>query len=477
MRPFIARQATAALRHKLRTRALPGALRHRRSVAAPRRRRRRELRGRGAIHRELMCSPTSRNLVRVFLLQDRLKGLGGKPHGANFVTCTWSAPASWAATSRRWSAFRGMTVTLQDRTAELIQPAMDRAKAFFDKRLKDPQAAAEALARLRMDVDGDGAAHADVVIEAIFENVDAKRALYAELEPRLKPDAVLATNTSSIKIEVLGREAPGSEAPGRASISSIPSRKCSWWRSSRARHAGARRVQAALLVHPQARQAAAAVQERARVRREPHPDALHQRSAVRPRRGHPRRGDRPRPGRVSACPWGPIELADVVGLDVSLHVGRVLAEAFSGACPRYWSNWWSRRSSAARAAKASTSGGTASRVRPPTGTPSGSAARSGGPVDPAHAERGRCVLREGVVEDADLLDAGAIFATGFAPFRGGPLQYAQSARHRRRSTVRLAELEQRYGERFRPDPGWSRLVPRDSCSSVTPYVDADATRI
>ena len=83
---------------------------------------------------------------------------------------------------------------------------MDRAKAFFDKRLKEPQAAAAALARLRMDVQGDGAAEADVVIEAIFENVDAKRALYAELEPKLKPTAVLATNTSSIKIETLAEK-------------------------------------------------------------------------------------------------------------------------------------------------------------------------------------------------------------------------------------------------------------------------------
>ena len=71
------------------------------------------------------------------------------------------------------------------------------------------------------------------------------------------------------------------------------------------------------------------------------------------------------------------------------------------------------------------------------------------------------VLREGVVEDADLLDAGAIFATGFAPFRGGPLQYARS-RGVTQVIERLAELEQRHGERFRPDPGWSSLGPESS---------------
>jgi 3-hydroxyacyl-CoA dehydrogenase/enoyl-CoA hydratase/3-hydroxybutyryl-CoA epimerase len=65
-------------------------------------------------------------------------------------------------------------------------------------------------------------------------------------------------------------------------------------------------------------------------------------------------------------------------------------------------------------------------------------------------------LREGVIDDADLLDAGAIFATGFAPFRGGPMQYARQ-RGVANVTRRLSELAQRYGERFRPDPGWDRI--------------------
>src|SRR6185437_10283724 len=82
---------------------------------------------------------------------------------------------------------------------------MARAKAFFEKRLKDPAAAAAAASRLKMDVQGDGVAAADVVIEAIFENVAAKQALYAQLEPQLKASAILATNTSSIEIETLSR--------------------------------------------------------------------------------------------------------------------------------------------------------------------------------------------------------------------------------------------------------------------------------
>jgi 3-hydroxyacyl-CoA dehydrogenase/enoyl-CoA hydratase/3-hydroxybutyryl-CoA epimerase len=62
-------------------------------------------------------------------------------------------------------------------------------------------------------------------------------------------------------------------------------------------------------------------------------------------------------------------------------------------------------------------------------------------------------LEGGVVADADLLDAGVIFGTGFAPFRGGPIQHILSegvAACRQR----LEQLAARHGERFAPRPGW-----------------------
>ena len=66
-------------------------------------------------------------------------------------------------------------------------------------------------------------------------------------------------------------------------------------------------------------------------------------------------------------------------------------------------------------------------------------------------------LREAIVEDADLIDAGVIFGTGFAPFRGGPLAYAR-ARGLAACEARLALLAERYGARFRPDAGWGALA-------------------
>src|SRR6185437_9198380 len=95
------------------------------------------------------------------------------------------------------------SVTLQDRELKLIEPALERARELFEKRLRDPAKVAAASARLTADVAGEGAAQADIVIEAIFENLQAKRELYARLEPIMKPEAILATNTSSIVLESL----------------------------------------------------------------------------------------------------------------------------------------------------------------------------------------------------------------------------------------------------------------------------------
>jgi 3-hydroxyacyl-CoA dehydrogenase/enoyl-CoA hydratase/3-hydroxybutyryl-CoA epimerase len=66
-------------------------------------------------------------------------------------------------------------------------------------------------------------------------------------------------------------------------------------------------------------------------------------------------------------------------------------------------------------------------------------------------------LREGVIDDADLLDAGMIFGTGFAPFRGGPLHYAR-ARGATAIVARLEQLAATHGPRFRPDSGWTSFT-------------------
>ena len=102
-----------------------------------------------------------------------------------------------------WAALRGVTVTLQDLAPDRIAPAIKRAAELYKKRLKQPHLVRAALDRLIPDVAGNGVARADIVIEAIVENADVKRKVYAQVEPRMKEGAILATNTSSIPLQQL----------------------------------------------------------------------------------------------------------------------------------------------------------------------------------------------------------------------------------------------------------------------------------
>src|ERR1700733_4133112 len=174
VRPFVARQTVATLRHSVRREHYPAPYaivdlwQHYGATGAA------AYEAEARSISELMCTPSSRNLVRVFMLQDRLKSLGGDS-SADFKHLHVIGAGIMGGDIAAWAAFRGMTVTLQDRSEELIQPALSRARSFFEKRLRGPGQAADAIARLKMDVKGAGVADADIVIEAIFEDIEAKQ--------------------------------------------------------------------------------------------------------------------------------------------------------------------------------------------------------------------------------------------------------------------------------------------------------------
>jgi 3-hydroxyacyl-CoA dehydrogenase/enoyl-CoA hydratase/3-hydroxybutyryl-CoA epimerase len=454
VRPFIARQTVATLRRSVRREHYPAPYaivdlwQHYGAAGAA---------GYEAEARsisELMCTPSSRNLVRVFMLQDRLKSLGGDST-ADFKHLHVIGAGVMGGDIAAWAAFRGMTVTLQDRSEELIQPARTRAQSFFDKRLKDPGQAAEAMARLKMDVKGEGVANADIVIEAIFENIEAKQALYAELEPKLKAGAVLATNTSSIRIETLCRKLSD---PGRLVGIHFFNPVAQLQLVEVVQGAGTRPqvVQDALkftrkldklplpcksapgfvvnrILTPYVNEAFFALEAGT-------PAAVIDRAAVQ-----------------FGMPLGPIELSDVVGLDVSLNVGRVLGEAFHREVPQILIKLVEQKKLGRKSGEGFyrwQDGKAQKDAREHAAVPADLQDRLILPM----LNEAVVILREGTIQDADLLDAGAVFATGFAPFRGGPLQYARD-RGVTDVTHRLNELAERYGERFRPDAGWSLISP------------------
>lgn len=404
---------------------------------------------------ELFATPTARNLIRVFMLQDRLKGAAGK--GAAPVKHVHVVGAGvMGGDIAAWSALRGCTVTLQDRALEYIQPAIDRAGALFEKRIRDPAKRAAAATRLSADVAGDGVAKADVVIEAIFENLQAKRALYALLEPRMQASAWLATNTSSLTLEPLAAELARPERlvglhffnpVAQMPLIEIVRGERTDATVVQAAQAFARRLDKLPLpcrsapgflvnrvLMPYLHEAMFAAQEGV-------PLAVIDAAAVN-----------------FGMPMGPIELADVVGLDVASHVGEIIAAELGRPAPELVQ--LKSRLAAHRLGKKTAEGFYVWQDgKPVKPRATGVAA----PVDLIDrmilALVNECVacLRERVVADADLIDAAVIFGTGFAPFRGGPLAYARSVGVTT-ITQRLTTLAERYGSRFRPDAGWALLT-------------------
>ena len=404
---------------------------------------------------DLMVGDTSRNLVRVFLLQERMKGLGGKgqfPISRVHVVGAGVMGGDIAA----WCAQRGLNVTLQDREMKFIEPALKRAREAFEKRLRDNTKAGELMTRLTADVAGDGVPGADVIIEAIFENAAAKHELFARVEPRMKASAILASNTSSIMLEQLDDQLPD---PGKLvgvhffnPVSQLPlveivRGETSSEDSIQKAIAFTRKIDKlplpcksspGFLVNrvlvPYLYEAMFALHDGV-------PIEVIDEAALR-----------------YGMPMGPVELADVVGLDVCKHVGEIVSGALNKQKPDT-----SRLDALLAAKKLGRKSGEGFYV-----WRDGKAVKKPGPVaDPpadledrlilALANECAAVLREGIVADADLIDAGCIFGSGFAPFRGGPLTYARK-RGVDAVVARLRELSKSYGSRFEPDSGWSQVA-------------------
>lgn len=400
---------------------------------------------------ELLLTPTSRNLVRVFFLQERLKSGGRKVDApAQHVHVVGAGVMGGDIAS--WCAARGLTVTLQDRGEEYVAPALARARAFFEKRYPDAAKRDAVLARLQADVEGRGVSKADVVIEAIYENLEAKRELYARLEPQMKPNSVLATNTSSIVLEQLAEKLadpsrliglhffnPVARMPlievirGRDSNPEMIQRGQAFARQID-KLALPCRSSPGFLVN---RVLMPYLSEAIRAAEEGVPLALIDRAAE-----------------DFGMPMGPIELADVVGLDVVMSVGRVFFQSDANVPPILSTRAVNKQFGKKTGQGFYTWHGDKAE-KPPT---EGRAAPQDLQDRLMLSLVNECVavLREAIVEEADDIDAGVIFGAGFAPFRGGPIHYART-RGIHAVIGRLEELRSAHGERFAPDAGWQLL--------------------
>ncbi len=401
---------------------------------------------------ELVTGSTAQNLIRVFFLQERLKGLGkaGDFHAEHVHVVGAGVMGGDIAA---WCALRGLRVTLQDQSPERLAPAIGRAHDLFRKRLRQPRLVQAAMDRLMPDLEGLGVRHADVVVEAIFENADAKRALYQELEPRMKAGALLATNTSSIPLEELDQALA---QPGRLVGLHFfnPVAKMQLVEIVHGRDTDPSVVAQATRFARQIDRLPLPVKstpgflvnrilmpyllEAVLLESEGVPPELIDRAAVQ-----------------FGMPMGPIELADTVGLDICLSVAEILAQSLGTTVPQRLRNLVQ----AGRLGRKSGQGFYPYKKGKPQ---KARIRREQPPADLqdrlvlALLNEAVACLREGVVENEDFLDGGIVFGTGFAPFRGGPIHYIRSEGPEA-LRARLEALARAHGERFTPDAGWEAL--------------------
>jgi 3-hydroxyacyl-CoA dehydrogenase/enoyl-CoA hydratase/3-hydroxybutyryl-CoA epimerase len=342
---------------------------------------------------------------------------------------------------------------LQDREPKYIAPAIARAHKLFKRKLKKTRLITAAMDRLVPDCKAQGVEKADVIIEAIVENTEIKVGLFKELESRIKDTAILATNTSSIPLHEIS-----SQLKNPARLTGIhffnPVAK----------------MQLVEVIHSSATdkewvgRASAFCQQISRlpvpvksspgflVNRILTPYLLEAVSLW--EEGVPAE-QIDKVAKKFGMPMGPVELGDTVGLDICLSVAKNMANTLNITIPDKLQEMVDKGHLGKKSGRGFYEY-EKGRAKKNTNSVSSDAAD----IEDRMILRilNECVacLREGLVEDKDLLDAGMVFGTGFAPFRGGPLHYAQT-RGVEELLVVLSRLEKKYGDRFSADQGWGEL--------------------
>jgi 3-hydroxyacyl-CoA dehydrogenase/enoyl-CoA hydratase/3-hydroxybutyryl-CoA epimerase len=400
---------------------------------------------------ELMVTSTAQNLIRVFFLREEMKKLAA---GDNVVKHLHVIGAgAMGGDIAAWCAHQNIRVTLADMKPEPIAAAIRRAADLYSKIVRKRTGIRDTLDRLIPDLVGEGVRHADLIIEAVSEKLELKQKVYAAIEPRMKPGAILATNTSSIPlqelrttlkrperlvglhffnpvsrlqlVEVVSHDAADPQVlkqamafVGAIDRLPLPVQSSSGFLVNRA-------------LTPYMLEAMVMLDEKID---KTVIDAAAEKFGM---------------------PVGPIELADQVGLDICLAVGDELRAKFGEALPQP-PDWLREKVAKGELGRKTGQGFYTWREGKAEKGVAGNSQ-----VQPELIDRlmlpisNVCVacLREGIVDDPDLVDGAMIFGTGYAPFRGGPLKYART-RGPENVAANLRELAAKYGARFAPDPGW-----------------------
>lgn len=372
---------------------------------------------------KLFFSDTCQNLVRIFFLQERLKGQAKesrfKPEHVHVI-----GAGTMGGDIAAWCALQGLNVTLQDREAKYIAPAIKRAYQLFKEKLKEPYLIQKAMDRLTPDVQGYGIPKADVIIEAIYEDLKAKQDLFKSLETQAKPQAILATNTSSIPLDDI------------SSVLQTPERLVGIHYFNPVAKMQLVEVVKADRTDPLIVEKAISFVrkiDRLPLQVKSSPGFLVNRILMPYLLEAVTMLDEGIPAATIdkamvdfGMPMGPVALADAVGLDVCLSVAKYLGKYFNSKIPPRLIQLVEKEKLGRKSGEGFYQYKKGKQVKPNDTASEKTLEEIADRLVLRMLDESFACLREGVVADGDLLDAGMIFGTGFAPFRGGPIHYART---------------------------------------------------
>jgi 3-hydroxyacyl-CoA dehydrogenase/enoyl-CoA hydratase/3-hydroxybutyryl-CoA epimerase len=376
----------------------------------------------------LINGETSKGLRRVFWLMEKLKA-HGKGSGFKARRVHVIGAGVMGGDIAAWCVLQGLEVTLQDREMKYIEPALQRAKKLFVKRLKTADRIAGAQSRLIADVEGRGAERADVIIEAIFENLEAKQELFRTLEPRVRPGAILATNTSAIPLRDI---AAVLEDPDRLlglhffnPVAKMPLVEVVYDENTKPEEVerGSAFCNQINRFPLPVRSSPGFLVNRVLARYMLKAFQVHRERQV-PKEALDKAAEN------FGMPMGPVELADTVGLDVGMGVMKTLGGEDAAEDALVLKSLVEKGKLGKKSGEGFyrwKKGRAVKDAKVLEGINLDSLAEE---LMQPYFDECRACLADGIVADADAVDAGMVFGTGFAPFRGGPLYYlARTSQH------------------------------------------------
>lgn len=405
-----------------------------------------------SVEQLISTGDTSKNLIRAFLLRERMKSFA-KDSKFRATHVHVIGAGVMGGDIAAWCALRGLQVTLQDKTYQQIAPALGRANALFKKKLRKPRLIQAAMDRLMPDPEGKGIAQADVIIEAVFENLEVKQSIMKEVESLCKKDAIIATNTSSIPLDEISQvmkdpdRLVGIHFFNPVSRMELVEVVSSSKTSKKVAEASCAFVNQIGRLPLPVKSSPGFLINRVLM-----PYLMECMQLI--EEGYS--GEAIDDAATSfGMMMGPVELADTVGMDVCLAVAENLTTQYGGSVPQ-------KLRDMVKEGKLGRKSGQGFYTY-----------KNGKPVkqkikdEPVNSDiANRLIMRmvnesaaclsESVVADGDLLDGGMIFATGFAPFRGGPVNYARSLGKENLTDI-FTRLEKQFGERFKMNAGLKDL--------------------